>query len=77
VVVRPFAYREGQQVLPIDRTWLAATLEETPSGITGSCSYKTDLLEPNTLRNWIADYQAILTKAVANPETPLGRLAGR
>jgi amino acid adenylation domain-containing protein len=74
VAVQPFAYREGQQVLPIDRARLTLMLEETPSGITGSCSYKSDLFEPNTLRNWIADYKMILAKAAANPETSLGRL---
>jgi non-ribosomal peptide synthetase component F len=77
VAVRSFGnvYQEGQTVLPIDRTWLAVMLKETPSGITGSCSYKSDLLEPETLQKWIADYQAILAKAVVNPEMSLGRLA--
>ena len=77
VAVRPFAYREGQPVMPIDRTWLTVTLQETPSGVTGACSYKNDLFEPNTLQHWIADYNTILAKAAANPETPLGRLADR
>jgi amino acid adenylation domain-containing protein len=78
VAVQPFAYREGQQVLPIDRTRLTLMLEETPLGcITGSCSYKNDLFEPNTFRNWIADYKMILARAAANPETSLGRLADR
>jgi non-ribosomal peptide synthetase component F len=77
VAVRSFGnvYQEGQPVLPIDRTWLAVMLKETPSGIIGSCSYKSDLLEPDTLQKWIADYQAILAKAVVNPEISLGRLA--
>ena len=63
--------------MPIDRTWLRVTLRETPSGITGACSYKNDLFEPNTLQHWIADYKTILAKAAANPETSLGRLADR
>ena len=46
VTVRPFAYREGQPVMPIDRTWLSMSLKETPSGITGTCSYKQELFEP-------------------------------
>jgi amino acid adenylation domain-containing protein len=75
VAVRPFAYREGQQVLPINRTWLTVMLEETPSGITGSCTYKNDLFEPNALQHWIADYKRILAKAAAKPEASLGRLA--
>jgi len=50
-------------------------LKETPSGITGSCSYKDDLFEPNALRHWISDYKTILAKAAANPETSLGGLA--
>jgi non-ribosomal peptide synthetase component F len=77
VTVRPFGnvYRQGQPVLPIDRTWLTMMLKETPLGITGSCSYKRNLFEPKTLQHWIADYKTILTKAVADPEAPLGRLA--
>jgi len=77
VAVRPFGYREGQQVMPIDRTWLRVTLRETPSGITGTCRYKADLFEPNTLQHWVAEYKTILAKAAANPETALGRLAVR
>jgi hypothetical protein len=50
-------------------------LEETPSGITGSCTYKNDLFEPNALQHWIADYKRILAKAAAKPEASLGRLA--
>ena len=77
VEVRSFGnvYREGQPVLPINRTWLTVMLKETPSGITGSCSYKDDLFEPNALRHWISDYKTILAKAAANPETSLGGLA--
>jgi amino acid adenylation domain-containing protein len=70
-------YKAGQVVLPIDRTWLAVMLKETPSGVIGSISYKKDLFEPNVLQNWIEDYKAILTKAAANPETPVGQLANR
>jgi len=77
VAVRSFAYWEGQPVLPIDRTWLTVMLKETPSGITGSCGYKNDLFEPNTLQHWIADYKMILAKAAASPETSLSRLADR
>ena len=52
-------------------------LKERPSGIAGSCSYKDDLFEANTLQHWIADYKTILAKAAANPEMSLGRLADR
>ena len=75
VTVRSFAYPGGQRVQPIDRSWLSVMLEETPSGVTGSCSYKNDLFEPNALQHWIVDYTTILAKAAANPETSLGRLA--
>jgi acyl-CoA synthetase (AMP-forming)/AMP-acid ligase II/acyl carrier protein len=75
VSVRPFAYRKGQPVMPIDRTWLRVTLKETPSGITGTCSYKEELCEPDAPRHWIGDYRTILAKAAANPEASLGRLA--
>jgi hypothetical protein len=79
VAVRPFGNisREGQPVLSVDRTWLTVILKETPSGVAGSCSYKTDLFEPDTLPHWIADYGMILAKAATNPKITLGRLAGR
>jgi len=79
VAVRSFGniYREGQPVLPIDRTWLTMMLKPTPSGITGSCSYKSDLLKPDTVQHWLAHYKTILAKAAAHPETSLSRLADR
>jgi acyl-CoA synthetase (AMP-forming)/AMP-acid ligase II/acyl carrier protein len=76
LAIQPFAYLEGQSVvMPIDRTWLRMTLRETPSGITGSCRYKNNLLTPNTVQHWIADYEAILAEAAADPKKSLGRLA--
>jgi hypothetical protein len=69
------AYREGQLVLPIDRSWLTLTLKERPSGVAGSCTYKDSLFDANTIQRWMAEYQAILAKATANPEISLGRLA--
>jgi NRPS condensation-like uncharacterized protein len=76
VTVRPIGnlHRE-QPLLPIDISWLKVTLRETPSGITGSCSYKHDMLKPNTVKDWLADYKTVLANATANPQTPLGRLA--
>jgi acyl-CoA synthetase (AMP-forming)/AMP-acid ligase II/acyl carrier protein len=75
VTIAPFDYQEGRTVMPIDRAWLSMTLNETSSGITGICGHKNDLFEPNTVQQWIADYSAILAKAVANPNKELGRLA--
>jgi amino acid adenylation domain-containing protein len=77
VAVRPFAnvIRQGQLVLPIDRTSLAVTLKETATGMTGACSYKAGAFEPDAVQPWVPDYKAILAKAAANPETPVGRLA--
>ena len=79
VAVQSFGdvYRQGQLVLPVDRTWLTLILRETPSGLVGSCNYNDDLFKGNTLQHWIADYRTILAKAAANPEASLGRLAGR
>jgi len=79
VAVGPFGdiHREGQPRLPIDHTWLTVTLKEAPSGIIGLWSYKKDLFEANNQKHWIADYRMILTKAAANPETPVGQLIGR
>lgn len=75
LTIRPFDYREGQSVMPIDRTWLYMTLKETPSSISGTCRYKEDLFEPKTIRRWIADYRAILVSAAASPGNSLGQLA--
>jgi acyl carrier protein/NRPS condensation-like uncharacterized protein len=70
VTVRPFSYREGQSVMPINCTQLTMTLNETPSGIIGTCSYKSDLLAG---QGWIDNYKAILAKVAANPRQPLGQ----
>ncbi|NOJ48763.1 AMP-binding protein [Bradyrhizobium archetypum] len=75
VTVRPFGYQEGRTAMPIDRAWLSMALKESSSGITGLCGYKSDLFEPNTAQDWIADYTAILAKAAANPDKELGRLS--
>jgi NRPS condensation-like uncharacterized protein len=79
VVAQSFgsAHREGRPVLPIDRAWLTLMLNEKPSGIAGSCTYKVDLFEANTFESWIAEYEAILAKAIANPERSLGLLTDR
>jgi len=69
------ASREGQPVLPIDRTWLRLTLKERPTGIAGWCAYKDNLLAANTIQHWMLHYQVILAKAAQNPEMSLGRLA--
>jgi acyl-CoA synthetase (AMP-forming)/AMP-acid ligase II/acyl carrier protein len=72
VSVQPFGYREGQSVMPINCTQLTMTLNETPSGIIGTCNYKSDLLAG---RGWIDNYKAILAKAAANPRKSLGQFA--
>ncbi|MBR0785183.1 non-ribosomal peptide synthetase [Bradyrhizobium iriomotense] len=69
--------REGQPVLPIDQTWLSLMLKERPTGITGSCNYKHELLDGGTVRAWMTDLVALLEAAVAQPGTPLGRLLAR
>lgn len=74
VVVQPFGYREGQSVMPVDRTRLTMTLNETPSGIIGSCSYKSDPLHK---QRWVEDYCAIIAAAAANPRQRLGRFVDR
>ena len=77
VAVRPFGdvFRQGQAVMPVDRTWLAVTLKETEEGIIGSCCYKTEPFEADTLQRWIANFRTILAKGAENPEMSLGRLA--
>jgi acyl-CoA synthetase (AMP-forming)/AMP-acid ligase II/acyl carrier protein len=74
LAIRPFGDREGHPVMPIDRSWLWMTLKETPSSVTGTCRYKADLLNPKTIRRWIADYRSVLANAAASPGKSLGRL---
>ena len=63
--------------VPIDQTWLSLMLKERPTGITGSCNYKRDLLDGGTVRAWLADLVALLEAAAAQPGTPLGQLLAR
>jgi non-ribosomal peptide synthetase component F len=77
ITVQSFAYPDGQRALPIDRTWLSVMLKESPAGIVGSCSYKSDLFEAKAIARWVKDYTAILARAVADPEMSLGRLGDR
>lgn len=69
--------REGQPVLPVDPTWLSLMLKERPTGITGSCNYKDELLDGDTAGTWMEDLVSLLVAAVAQPNTPLGRLLAR
>ncbi|MDE5446602.1 amino acid adenylation domain-containing protein, partial [Bradyrhizobium sp. CSA207] len=69
--------REGQPVLPIDQTWLSLMLKERPAGITGSCNYKRELLDGRLVGEWMEDLVTLLAAAVAQPNTPLGRLLDR
>ena len=75
LVTRPFGYGEGQSIMPINRTRLHLTLKETPSSISGTCSYKDDLFQPKIIRHWIAGYRTILSNAAANPSQSLAQLA--
>ena len=64
-------------MLPIDPTWLSLMLKERPTGITGSCNYKRELLDGGLVSAWMEDLVALLAAAVAQPSTPLGRLLDR
>jgi hypothetical protein len=77
LTVRPFGnfYREGQPVLPIDTAWLTVTLRERAPGITGMCTYKPDLFGAHLQGEWMTQYRKILSKAAADPEVPLLKLA--
>jgi acyl-CoA synthetase (AMP-forming)/AMP-acid ligase II/acyl carrier protein/NRPS condensation-like uncharacterized protein len=72
VTIRPFSYRERRSVIPAGRTWLAMSVNDTPSGIIGACSYNSDL---STGRRWVRDYNRILVQAAANPNKPIDRFA--
>jgi len=69
--------REGQPVLPIDPTWLSLMLKERPTGITGSCNYKGELLDGRMVGEWMEDLVTLLAAAVAQPHAPLSRLLHR
>ena len=69
--------REGQPVLPVDPTWMSLMLKERPTGITGSCNYKHDLLDGATIGAWMEDLVALLKAAMLQPNTPLQRLLAR
>ncbi|MEK9281567.1 MULTISPECIES: non-ribosomal peptide synthetase [unclassified Bradyrhizobium] len=69
--------REGQPVLPIDQTFLSLMLKQRPTGITGSCNYKGELLDGRMVGEWMEDLVALLTAAVAQPNASLGRLLSR
>jgi hypothetical protein len=75
LAVRPIGnFHREQPLLPVDISWIKVTLRENSSGIVGTCSYRSDVLEAKTVRRWMADYAAILTGAAANPEAALGQL---
>jgi amino acid adenylation domain-containing protein len=69
--------REGQPVLPINQTWLSLMLKERPTGITGSCNYKRELLGSRIIAGWMEHFISILAGAIAQPDVPLGRLLDR
>jgi non-ribosomal peptide synthetase component F len=69
--------REGQPVLPVDQTWLSLMLKERPTGITGSCNYKGELLNGDMVGAWMEDLVALLGAAIIQPNTPLDRLLSR
>ncbi|WP_027552763.1 non-ribosomal peptide synthetase [Bradyrhizobium sp. Cp5.3] len=69
--------REGQPVLPIDQTFLSLMLKERPTGITGSCNYKSELLDGRMIGEWMEDLVTLLAEAVTQPDAPLGRLRSR
>jgi acyl-CoA synthetase (AMP-forming)/AMP-acid ligase II/acyl carrier protein/NRPS condensation-like uncharacterized protein len=72
VTVRPFGYREGQSVMPLNRTCLTMTLSETPSGMIGACTVRRELCGA---RRWVDDYLTILGKAAENPKRRIDRIA--
>jgi acyl-CoA synthetase (AMP-forming)/AMP-acid ligase II/acyl carrier protein len=76
VTVRPFRYQDNQLVMPTDRVRLAMTLNETPSGIGGACSYKSGLFGSNAAPHLMTDYRSILSKAATHPKTLLRQLVG-
>jgi hypothetical protein len=71
------ALPEGQPVFPLDNTCLTLILQETPAGLAGTCTFKCEVLATDTLQQWLADYQMILTRAVINPASSLARLTQR
>jgi len=77
VATHPFGniHREGFPRLPIDRTWLTATLRQGPMGIAGSFVYKSDLIDSASARHWPVHYTSILRKLSTDPRIRLSELA--
>ncbi len=56
---------------------LAVHAIETDNEITLECQYNPELFDAGTVRRWLASYEQLLRAAIAQPATPIGRLAIR
>ena len=76
VAVQPFAYPVGQPITVINPGWLAVTLKETPSGISGTWSCNSRWLKWKIEQPSFDNYQALLAKVAEQPKSSLGQLSG-
>ncbi len=54
---------------------LTLSMMETPQGLRAGFEYNADLFEPATIARMLGCFQTLLEDAVANPATPIARLA--
>ncbi|BAS60155.1 amino acid adenylation domain protein (plasmid) [Leptolyngbya boryana NIES-2135] len=53
---------------------LTLSLMETPTGLSGSCEYNTDLFEPETIARMLEQFQTLLESMIANPKQSISDL---
>ncbi len=63
-------HRDGQPVMPINRSRMRIMLKETPDGVIGSCAYRRDCFSQQVVDQLLADYRQMLRHMIETPETP-------
>jgi amino acid adenylation domain-containing protein/non-ribosomal peptide synthase protein (TIGR01720 family) len=53
---------------------LTLTLVETPTGLSGTCEYSTDLFEPETIARMLGHFQTLLQGIITNPKQQISEL---
>jgi len=66
--------KHGQPVLPLNGAKIMLMLNETPSGTTGSCIYKEDQFDNETVERFLSGYRNFLSRAASEPDQTLSRL---
>ncbi|MGI9513720.1 MAG: amino acid adenylation domain-containing protein [Anderseniella sp.] len=64
-------HREGQPVMPVNRSRMRVMLKETPGGVIGSCAYRRDCFSKPVMEQLLAGYREVLVQMVEGPEMPV------